>query len=716
MIKLVNVSKFYHNEGNVVLGLHRANLEFKMREFVAITGESGSGKSTLLNVISGIDSYEEGELYFNGKETSHYDESDWAEYRKNNIGFVFQNYNLIDSYTVLENVESVMIINGVPKKERRRRAIEILKQVGLERHLRHRGTKLSGGEKQRLAIARAIAKDTPVIVADEPTGNLDSETGKQIVQILKELSKNKLVIMVTHNYDLIEGQVSRVVRLFDGKVVEDREIEKPIIEYTFIPHKQEVSSIKKAFPFAFWNIKRQPKITFLSLFVTLLTTFIVSFLFTSLLSNKLSTNFVYNRFFPNSTRERIIVKKDGPFTENELSRLRNISNVSYIIEEDLIYNQGGYYISGDENNQYYHALFSSISEINEKDLYGDSRLPKSDFEVVLEVTEDDLYLLNKTIEIEPPVLNYDRGLRIPYKYTVVGVIKIDLEERFENHIYFTQNQLDFLNRIVYTTGNIYTITVNRDKSEIPFYTLIFKIDNSLENGHIKIETNNANDLSYLAGEDITISSRKESFNFKLDSIIDYNKDDYSLTIIISINQYDFELMTNDVKSQVSVYVKNYSLVNHTIKQIEDLGYVAFNPMSQIRGLDIFTTILNLIITVFYGGLIFAVYLIAFVIIRAIFTNKLRDSLILKSMGLDSTSTNLITIIQISSYFVISIILLYIAVFLLTKYPLFKYIYLTFHWYHYPLLLLINLVLGVFVAYRVNRSIANKSILTALKAE
>ena len=208
MIKLENVSKFYHNEGNVVLGLHRVNLEFKMGEFVAITGESGSGKSTLLNVISGLDSYEEGELYFNGEETSHYDEEDWQEYRKNNIGFVFQNYHLIDSYTVLENVESVMIINGISKKARRKRALEILKQVGLEKHLKHKGTKLSGGEKQRLAIARAIAKDTPVIVADEPTGNLDTKTGKQIIEILKELSKTKLVIMVTHNHDLIDGEVS----------------------------------------------------------------------------------------------------------------------------------------------------------------------------------------------------------------------------------------------------------------------------------------------------------------------------------------------------------------------------------------------------------------------------------------------------------------------------------------------------------------------------
>ncbi len=147
MIKLVNVSKYYHNEGVVSLGLRKINLEFNIGEFVAITGESGSGKSTLLNVISGIDTYEDGELYINGEETSYYDDEDWEEYRKNKVAFIFQNYNLIDSYSVLRNVETALVNQGYDLKTRRKKAIEILERVGLNKHLKHRASKLSGGEK-----------------------------------------------------------------------------------------------------------------------------------------------------------------------------------------------------------------------------------------------------------------------------------------------------------------------------------------------------------------------------------------------------------------------------------------------------------------------------------------------------------------------------------------------------------------------------------------
>ena len=160
MLKLVNVSKYYSSEGNVALGLRNINIKFEKNEFVAIVGESGSGKTTLLNVISGIDSYEEGEMYFSNQETSYYSMSDWEDYRKNNIGFVFQNYNLIESYSVLQNVETVLLLRGVSKKDARKRALEIIERVGLSNRKRSRAAKLSGGEKQRVVIARAIASDS----------------------------------------------------------------------------------------------------------------------------------------------------------------------------------------------------------------------------------------------------------------------------------------------------------------------------------------------------------------------------------------------------------------------------------------------------------------------------------------------------------------------------------------------------------------------------
>lgn len=170
MIKLKDVSKYYYQKGIITSGITKINAEFNIGEFVVITGESGSGKSTLLNVISGLDTYEEGELYINGKETSHYGEEEFENYRKKYISNIFQNFNLVASYTVYQNIELVLLINGHKKEEVKERVLELIKQVDLTRYKNTRVSKLSGGQKQRVAIARALAKNTPIIIADEPTG------------------------------------------------------------------------------------------------------------------------------------------------------------------------------------------------------------------------------------------------------------------------------------------------------------------------------------------------------------------------------------------------------------------------------------------------------------------------------------------------------------------------------------------------------------------
>lgn len=220
-IKLQNISKYYYSETAVTQALQGINLEFRMGEFVAITGESGSGKSTLLRIISGMDTFDDGELYVDGQPTFQYDEDDWEEYRRTKIGFVFQDYSLIGHYTAKENIVSALLIMGVPEKEAGDKAIHYLERVGLSAQRDQRASKLSSGQKQRLSIARALAKNTDIIVADEPTGNLDSETGAQIVKLLRDLSQDQLVIMVTHNYEQVEKYVTRKVRLHDGSLILD---------------------------------------------------------------------------------------------------------------------------------------------------------------------------------------------------------------------------------------------------------------------------------------------------------------------------------------------------------------------------------------------------------------------------------------------------------------------------------------------------------------
>ena len=222
LLRLESIGKIYVSDKNVTVGIRDVNLSFERGEFVCITGKSGSGKSTLLNVISGMDSYEEGELYINGEPTSHYLQSDWETYREDYISFIFQDYNIIDSFTVLENVE-LALMHIEDRGERRARALELIERVGLTSHIKHKGSKLSGGQKQRTVIARALAKDSPIILADEPTGNLDSETAGEIIDLLHRVSGDKLVIVVTHNFDDFSHCATRHIRIHDGQIELDHE-------------------------------------------------------------------------------------------------------------------------------------------------------------------------------------------------------------------------------------------------------------------------------------------------------------------------------------------------------------------------------------------------------------------------------------------------------------------------------------------------------------
>ena len=229
LLTLKDIGKIYVSEGNVAVGIRGVNLSFDRGEFVAITGKSGSGKSTLLNVISGMDSYEEGELFIEGQPTSHYLQPEWEEYRERYISFIFQDYNIIESFTVLQNVE-LALMHIEDKKARRARAMELIHRVGLDSHLRQKGSKLSGGQKQRTVIARALAKDSPIILADEPTGNLDSVTSAEIIELLREVSRDKLLIVVTHNFEQVEAHATRHIRVFDGAVESDHVIRAAAVE------------------------------------------------------------------------------------------------------------------------------------------------------------------------------------------------------------------------------------------------------------------------------------------------------------------------------------------------------------------------------------------------------------------------------------------------------------------------------------------------------
>ena len=221
MLQLQHISKVYHTGDKEFHALKDISIRFRENEFVSILGQSGSGKTTLLNIIGGLDQYTSGDLLIQGKSTKQFKDRDWDSYRNHTIGFVFQSYNLIGHQTALSNVEIAMTLSGVSKAERKKRAIEVLERVGLKDHLYKKPSQMSGGQMQRIAIARALVNDPKVVLADEPTGALDSETSVQIMDLLKDIAKERLVIMVTHNPELAQKYSTRIVQVLDGNILSD---------------------------------------------------------------------------------------------------------------------------------------------------------------------------------------------------------------------------------------------------------------------------------------------------------------------------------------------------------------------------------------------------------------------------------------------------------------------------------------------------------------
>ncbi len=270
MLKLTNITKDYLSGDSKVEALRGISIEFRKSEFVSVLGPSGCGKTTMLNIIGGLDRYTKGDLIIAGRSTKKFGDKDWDAYRNHSIGFVFQNYNLIPHQTVLANVELALTLSGVSRAERRRRAADALAQVGLADQIHKRPNQLSGGQMQRVAIARALVNDPEILLADEPTGALDSATSVQIMEILKNISRDRLIIMVTHNPDLAEQYSSRIVRLLDGQITDDTdpyEGEEIVPEKTAPTKKGRTSmSFLTALSLSFNNLMTKKARTFLTSF------------------------------------------------------------------------------------------------------------------------------------------------------------------------------------------------------------------------------------------------------------------------------------------------------------------------------------------------------------------------------------------------------------------------------------------------------------------
>ncbi len=487
-IELRRVSKYYAADDSVSMGFSRIDLNLDIGEFVAITGESGSGKSTLLNVISGLDTYEEGEMFVCGEDTTAYGTEDYELYRKTYIGNIFQDFNLINSYTVYQNIEAVMLLSGKKKKECKDRILELLKMVGLSRYRRTKVSRLSGGQKQRVAIARALAKNAPIIVADEPTGNLDSASARSVMETLAKVSADKLVVIVTHNYEQAEPYVTRKLTMHDGKIIEDKKIAPSRISeedylaevgaYSDSPaergdrtgdnglQKREgrVARAEKAKKAAEAGITTQHseapqpgkmrKSSELRLGVRntfnlpakfILLFIVYFFVATAVLSQYATTkNSMHesdllgdNPYFVNASTDRIVVKKkdESVFTDEDFAAVESTDNIKWIARNDLAMDSG---VSFSLGEYYVEGPVMPVSAITESDItYG--HMPENDYEIVikLDASSDAIALGDPSEYIGQHVRLKDMNQMQTYSFkkriSIAGIIVSDDSSESESY-------------------------------------------------------------------------------------------------------------------------------------------------------------------------------------------------------------------------------------------------------------------------------------------
>ena len=639
MLKLENVSKFYYNKGIIASGFTKVNLELKIGEFVVITGESGSGKSTLLNVISGLDSYEEGEMYINGAETSHYTEKDFEEYRRKYIANIFQSFNLINSYTVYQNVELVLLLNGYKKRKIKKKVLKIIDEVGLTEFKNTKVSKLSGGQKQRVAIARAMVKDTPIIVADEPTGNLDSESAKDVIEILKRVAKDKLVVIVTHNIEQVEEYATRIIKMHDGRIAENREIKK--IKEEAEAKESEYSKITL---FNKYRLGVRNTFNILSKFCLLFAVFF--FISVALLSEyagfqqseEMAAKAGFSNMFSDLSENRLIIKKQDKtyFTDEDYAKIKTLENIDYIVEDDVfidgqirVEKQTGDNMFSDM--QFYGNMLPIENFKGNVDL---GRMPQSDNEILLQISKDHYYItdrLDEVLDKTYEIMDFDNP-ESSIEVVIIGIVYNENSDDYNAKFYGSKAILKQLRAsltrmysdVKVLLNNKYTMSypvIKSDKVEPGKAVISEDLRYEFKNGIIKdkpIKISVSN-IYYSQDLDVTVASSYTKSSYKrLTGYTDYEM--YRGAIFVNSNDYDN--LYDKPSYQSSVYVKDAKEVDTTFKALEELGF-APKKVTDYKMVDgeVYRQIMRIMKVVVTGILIVVLFFIAYLIIKIILKSR-----------------------------------------------------------------------------------------------
>ena len=743
LLTLKGIGKIYVSEGNVAVGIRGVDLSFDRGEFVAVTGKSGSGKSTLLNVISGMDSYEEGEMYVEGQTTSHYLQPEWEEYRQKYISFIFQDYNIIESFTVLQNVE-LALMHIEDKKQRRKRALELIGRVGLTSHVKQKGSKLSGGQKQRTVIARALAKDSPIILADEPTGNLDSATSAEIIELLREVSRDKLLIVVTHNFEQVEKCATRHIRIFDGAVESDHVIKRAECDTVFAPtpQKNTVSSTKKAvrngLTLGRTIFTAKPKLSFFLCMLMIIGALGI-FLVTSL-SGEAAEIFNDYKMFNHIDGRVVVTDGNGAvMSENEIESLADEYGAeSYLAYDSLL--DATSYISLTE------SPVRNLRSLRANSTYGEDfgddiigRYPKKANEIFLYVpitykqvfgdgsqggvTNGEVLWDNSlSLKVVGVKYYYDNNLTPKCLFTDEGfrtATAVHYLQSYEAKV--SLNQYDSYGKSIYSSG-YYSFSVSFD-----FENGIY-VDDPEYLSYSKRYSNSTTDISftstyynynyyYYDSSDAYVFTRSFSEKDIIAEAPDGASNSYGIIISADIVREMAEEVLSQVYSQTSLFFENDREAKAAAELMRDDGYIAV-PSTTAYIPDASTTIGNLLTGVMMGfvwlmAILFLAFFINLCSSRALGAFK-NDMAIMRSMGIG------VRVIQISMYvrMLIALIPAY-AVVIASALVIFLspalngYFVFLYPW-QYALIFVGMLLLTVRITYKQVRKLFRESVKKSLK--
>ncbi len=770
MLKLERVSKYYFSGNNVVQALRRISLECKIGEFIAITGESGSGKSTLLNVLSGLDTYEEGKLYFNGQDISHYTIEELEHYRKDYIGYVFQEYNIIDSYTVYQNIELALTIQGYTKEEKRRRTLELIEQTGLTHVANQKASKLSGGEKQRTVIARTLAKDYQILVCDEPTGNLNEEAAHGIFALLREISKEKLVIVVTHDITLIQAYATRKIRLYDGEIVEDAQLANAasVVSQEVQP-KLSNTLLSGSMEIGLHNITSVPK---KSLFAFLTVIFMLAMICFVYSAGVVEINRTYtsdNPHFINSNPSRIVLIKTDkvPFSIDEMLAISELDNVRGVFNNDVVFDSELITKKYNEDtlwNDFYSFKPLPSVALDDRDLI-EGTFPQTADEVVIGnfgvfKIGDEIDIANGYKLIETQNLKTDQ-----FTFTVVGIVEEPINLEHDLHYFYLSDaglrrlsstsihesseiQIHIEGTEMYITATNTWITPEMDdtvdvgsRTYGISYTTWVSIDDSLSDGEIltfdMMYFDFCRDFGYkkeirddLDAGLCEVGAFVESHVFTYRAITPFENDkpfeSITITSVAStsddqslklyMNEATFQHFFGEENYQITVIVRDSFEGKQVVKELEELGYKVFYPaeiVDRAEAVDI--VVRNILVILIVAVIIASIFFVGYFVLHKLIFSKLKDYLIIRSIGTPKTAVR--RIIR-SEIFIIAFIatILIVGFLFVSEY----YIYAIpeviryFKWSDY--LLLIGLVLFVLelMVVQFTRKIFKASVISALK--